>query len=643
MNQVVAVIPTFNEETHIKETIEDIYRGSPYCRIWIVDGGSTDSTVEKVKELNIDQVKIFDNPKRNQASALNLAAEHARRLGDVNYLIRIDAHATYPDNFIETLIDTMKAESSDSVVVSMRTLGGNAVQDAASALFSHWLGNGGSPHRSNLNRGFVEHGHHAAFRLASFLGTGGYDERFSANEDAEFDIRFIKAGYKIFLENRAQIGYVPRDSHIGFWHQMFRNGSYRIMTAVKHQIPLNLRQLLPTMVAPILIFSALFSISFHPIFITPLILYILLVAILSVNACQGCGGTKYKPFRVMLLAMICHNAFSLGAIYRLYNLFISNPMRRHALRKNHSIQNKTDRVVRANLFLCAAPRSGSTQLVAWLGTHPDIDVSKVKEPNFFSQHEFQEDYVRINHLNDIDPEIYLKKRMKRSINFSVFRTKEQYDYLFENMQTKYRFEASTTYLHCPEAPFAIKKYNPDAKIIILLRDPVKRALSHYRLTTRMGKKQGSLKEELENELRGKTPLSGRYLLRQSIYETALRNFKSVFAEDQLLELSFENLFKNPDKYICEICDFLGIKKGVVDLSIKDQNAGDAPRFPLINKFLQYTGTKNIGKRLLHPSAKKIARQILFSHSQDVITQNYSDFELIAKYLNEAKRRLGIAQ
>ena len=61
-----------------------------------------------------------------------------------------------------------------------------------------------------------------------------------------------------------------------------------------------------------------------------------------------------------------------------------------------------------NLFLIAAPRAGSTQLAYWMDSHPDISLSRVKEPNYFSAHEFKPDYVRSSHLNDVNPTQYVK-------------------------------------------------------------------------------------------------------------------------------------------------------------------------------------------------------------------------------------------
>ncbi len=104
-----------------------------------------------------------------------------------------------------------------------------------------------------------------------------------------------------------------------------------------------------------------------------------------------------------------------------------------------------------NLFLIAAPRSGSTQLGAWLETHSDISSSSIKEPNYFSSHEFSAEYVIKHQLNDVDPSEYAVRQQSHPMQFSMFRNIEDYSYLIATMKTRWRLDASTTYLHCPEA------------------------------------------------------------------------------------------------------------------------------------------------------------------------------------------------
>ena len=241
---------------------------------------------------------------------MNLAARMASKAG-AQAMVRIDAHAHYPENFISTLLRTLNTEACQSVVVPMRTIGGDPMRDAAADLYNSWLGNGGSPHRSGKVRGYVEHGHHAAFDLTTYISAGGYDPRFVANEDAELDKRIIKSGGRIFLENTLPIDYIPRGTVSGYWKQMWRNGRFRMWTAAKHKDRLGLRQMLPIAVALGVTGSLLLGLVWPPFFL-PALAYLVLVSALAIQAAK-----RHDPLhigRIIVLAVVSHLAFGLGAL-----------------------------------------------------------------------------------------------------------------------------------------------------------------------------------------------------------------------------------------------------------------------------------------------------------------------------------------
>lgn len=312
----IVVIPTLNEAQHIESILDALSgaSGDSEFQIWVVDGGSDDRTVDIVtRRMSIDEnILLLHNPERTQAHALNLAAHEAQRQGGVEYLIRADAHAHYPPGWARRLIDTAEQRKADSVVIPMKTLGGGAMRDAASDLFNSWLGNGGSLHRRSGQGRFVEHGHHALFRLKAFLSAGGYDPAFVANEDAEFDIRLRRQGGRIFLEPRAMIGYVPRDSLRGVIRQFYRNGRYRLRTSRKHGVAPGLRQLVPTLLVSGLVACILAGAVIHPLLlIAPALYFCAVLVAASVIA------TQKSPQRALLIAVqaiAAHLSFGAGAL-----------------------------------------------------------------------------------------------------------------------------------------------------------------------------------------------------------------------------------------------------------------------------------------------------------------------------------------
>lgn len=251
--KVLAVIPCLNEEHYLAGLVDHLIRDAANTDlpldIAIVDGGSKDKTLKIAQDLcaKYPSVILLHNKARIQSAAINLAVAQS----DAEFLIRIDAHAGYPDGFCARLISEQKISGADSVVVSMDTVGKDGFQKAVAAAQNSKLGNGGSAHRNAAESGrWVEHGHHALMRVAAFRAVDGYDETFSHNEDAELDLRLHKAGYKIWLTGETGILYYPRSSPWPLFRQYFNFGKGRARTILKHKTRPRLRQLAPTAVAP---------------------------------------------------------------------------------------------------------------------------------------------------------------------------------------------------------------------------------------------------------------------------------------------------------------------------------------------------------------------------------------------------------
>lgn len=275
-------------------------------------------------------------------------------------------------------------------------------------------------------------------------------------------------------------------------------------------------------------------------------------------------------------------------------------------------------MTRPNLILVASPRSGSTQLAQWLNSHPDITLSAVKEPNHFSAHEFDPDYVAASHLNDVDPTTYVRKQHQKPAQFAVFRNRADYEALFESMRTPWRMEASTSYLSCPEAPDLIHDYAPNARLIILTRNPLQRALSHYRLARRTGRVQASLPEILKAELAGETPLAARFLLRPSRTVEGIKRIKALFPPAQCLFLEFETMIQSPEAVLFQLANWLDIDHTRFDTSVEARNAGVLPRFARLNAILEKSGAKTALRRALPAFAKPALKRLWFDHNRQII-------------------------
>lgn len=309
--KVLAVIPCLNEEEHIAAVVQRLVdtTGDLDIAIAVVDGGSDDKTVLIAEELaqQYKQVHLLHNSKKIQSAAINLAVEE---LGtDADVLIRLDAHAEYPDNYCQILLQEQREMDAASVVVPMDTVGKSWFQKAVATAQNSKLGNGGSAHRSVDGRGeWVDHGHHALMSVSAFRDVSGYDETFSHNEDAELDIRLGQAGHQIWLTGRTELTYYPRSEMLALARQYFNFGRGRAKTVFKHRIRPKLRQMLPLAVAPalcMLVFEPFFDVMSVPasLWMWACLLYGLVLGVKE--------GALYAAFSGVP-AMIMHAAWSFG-------------------------------------------------------------------------------------------------------------------------------------------------------------------------------------------------------------------------------------------------------------------------------------------------------------------------------------------
>ena len=308
--KALIIIPCLNEARNIERILRKIAanRGNQDMLIVVADGGSSDGTRPIVTRLmeEIEGLELLNNPKRIQSAAVNLAVEKFGAGRD--YLIRIDAHGDYPDDYCQALLQEAVDSGADSVVVGMKTVGFGVFQKATAVAQNSKLGNGGSKHRAGASGHWIDHGHHALMRISAFRKVGGYDETFTHNEDAELDFRLRKAGFRIWMTAKTYMVYYPRSAPYPLFRQYLGYGRGRARNLLKHRSIPKLRQAIPLAVLPVVV-GALLAVL-HWAAAVPLIVW--------VAACLGYGvwiafseRNAYGPLAA-LSAMIMHLAWSAG-------------------------------------------------------------------------------------------------------------------------------------------------------------------------------------------------------------------------------------------------------------------------------------------------------------------------------------------
>lgn len=312
-DDVLVVVPTLNEAAHIRACLASLIGDGAFMAgvaIVVADGGSTDATRDIVADLarTHPSVRLIDNPGRLQSAGINAAVDRA---GDRRrYLVRCDAHAVYPAGYVRQVAQALAARpEAASVAGVLDATGQGCFQRASAWVVDTPLGSGGSAHRGGRRSRWVDHGHHAGFRLDWFRRIGGYDATFSHNEDAEYDHRLGLAGGRVWLDAGLRTDYVVRPTAGALWSQYWRYGRGRARTIRKHGMRPRARQLIPVLNL-IVLTACLLIAPFWPWALILPGLYLLLLAGISCAgavALRGPCGLWAGP-----VLGIMHNAWGAG-------------------------------------------------------------------------------------------------------------------------------------------------------------------------------------------------------------------------------------------------------------------------------------------------------------------------------------------
>ena len=249
-----------------------------------------------------------------------------------------------------------------------------------------------------------------------------------------------------------------------------------------------------------------------------------------------------------------------------------------------------------NFFLVGAARSGTTSLDRYLSQHPEIYITSRKESHFFAA----------NHFPCTDPE-------DNGLSKNIIRDKEQYIQLFAHAAgAKAIGESSVYYLCFPDTAERIAQTVPDAKIIIVLREPVARAYSAYMHLVRDGRETlgfaEGLNREEERKQQGFEPMW--WYKELSLYYHQVKQYLEVFGRQRVKVLVYEEFSANPESVLRDVFSFLGVKQDViVDTSVR-YNAAGVPRsrklYTLLDNFIHEPGPLQKRIRSLVPEDLKMA-------------------------------------
>ena len=263
---VSIIIPCRNEEQFIGKVIDNLLH-QDYPRekmeIIFVDGRSNDGTREMIQSFTSlhSFMSLVDNPACVVPHALN----EGIRMSKGELIIRMDAHAVYPLNYISQLVSWQQQLNADNVGGMWITKPGaeTPMANAIAVALSHPFGIGNARYRLGSKKPVeVDTVPYGCYKREVFDKIGLFDEQLIRNQDDEFNARLKKNGGKIFLVPDIKIDYFARPTLSKLSKMYFQYGWFKPLVNIKIGYPPTIRQLAPITLVSIIFLSGIVSLLF---------------------------------------------------------------------------------------------------------------------------------------------------------------------------------------------------------------------------------------------------------------------------------------------------------------------------------------------------------------------------------------------
>jgi succinoglycan biosynthesis protein ExoA len=252
---VSVIVPARDEERAIGTTLDALRaQDYPNLEIIVVDGDSTDGTVEVVKRHMVEdpRIELVHNPRGITPVSLNVAVAHARG----KWLVRMDAHSTVDPTYVSTAVARLREGRWGGVGGRKDGVGKTPAGRAIAAVLASRFGVGGSVYHHGVAEQQVDHIPFGAYPTALVRELGGWDERLVTNQDFEFDYRLRRSGAALLFDPRLRIDWLSKQTVRDLYRQYRRYGRGKVDVLRLHPASLRPRHLLPPALVPYLMLAA---------------------------------------------------------------------------------------------------------------------------------------------------------------------------------------------------------------------------------------------------------------------------------------------------------------------------------------------------------------------------------------------------
>ncbi len=331
---VATIIPIWQEEEHIERCLRSFitqtYPADSH-QILVIDGGSTDGTVDIVKKLAKEsrdmggpEITLLHNEDRFVPHARNLALEYLRE--DIDYILEMIGHAWVSAEHIELRVERMQAIESQ-IGRKLGGLGSIVIEsDLPLQKVGKWVEAalacplGGSGQFARFKKeGPTKIPPFTLYRREAIESVGGWNEGYITTQDSEINLRLIGNGWPLWRTPLTSVRMAKRTTIDKWWKMGQRYGFWRMKHLLDNKSRIRVGEFLPWIGLSLVIGLAIDGQSTLevPNFLWPILTYALTLFVVGASEAKRASESSML-YGVPLLLLLLHISFSVGLITGLF-------------------------------------------------------------------------------------------------------------------------------------------------------------------------------------------------------------------------------------------------------------------------------------------------------------------------------------
>ncbi len=247
--RVCAVVPVLNEEKFISRCIDSLISQTMPVEILVLDGGSTDKTLQILKSYG-DSIKLIKNLGKRVSQARNLALEHIG--ADITHCLELIGHSWIDSDHVEKRVkDMISLESKLGLkvgAIGCLTESGDSEEEVSQWIegaLSSPIGSGSGQFKQFKGTERTKVPAFCLHNVEALKSVEGWDNRFITSQDSDLSMRMLANGWQLWRSDVSCVYMHKRSSLTNWWKMCHRYGFWRTKVILRHPKRMDLKELLP--------------------------------------------------------------------------------------------------------------------------------------------------------------------------------------------------------------------------------------------------------------------------------------------------------------------------------------------------------------------------------------------------------------